>query len=68
MVKLESDASYTSYVQPVDYASATDTFSSTDECFISGWGLESGMMYYLHRRRKRGEGNVSSAAGDSNQV
>lgn len=41
MVKLESDASYTSYVQPVDYASATDTFSSTDECFISGWGLES---------------------------
>ena len=47
LVKLSSNADYTSYVQAVEYASSSDTFSSTDECFISGWGLDSRMFCFF---------------------
>ena len=43
LVKLSSSADYTDYVQAVEYATTRDTFSSTDECFISGWGMTSGI-------------------------
>ena len=46
LVKLSGNADYTSYVQAVDYASSSDTFSSSDECFISGWGLETRKSFF----------------------
>ena len=40
LVELYRPAEFDDFVQPVEYAQDSDTFSSNDVCEISGWGYE----------------------------
>lgn len=43
VIRLAESAVFNSYVQPIAYPEATDEFTPSDVCFISGWGRTDGL-------------------------